>query len=437
MLEKSREKIALLRLNLDWRWNQLVCAWKRRAYGRDVLQKGDASLVLVPCEPWTVMGSRGDEAMIYSILQHFRERRPEGRITIITGSETSFAASDDGQRLQRDFNANVVYAWRPRWYLTNLIRTIRTVRATEVYVLGADCMDGKWGTSTSTILFATADLAARLGIATRLTAFSWNEHPTSGVLQAIKHLTPRLPILVRDPVSYARFAKRFPRAHALSVADIAFNLKPSFTPAVTHELDWMAEDRKKGRFILGFNLHPMLVAKEELPALIERVAQALCQFLSSYPTVTLALIPHDYRTGGDPDVLSRVHQRLLALIEQSEQSNIRTIFTLFSAAELKALTSGLDALFTSRMHLGIAALGLGKPIASFAYQGKFAGLFERVGLPQDIVLPPDATPEALNNILSRLVADAPSLQRSVAEKLPTVFQLAKASFTDSDLSVQH
>lgn len=420
MAETFRQKIAAARLNLDWWWNRCRCS------PRSVGQNAERSLVLIPCEPWTVMGSRGDEAMIYSVLQNFRRRHPEGRITIVTGSPT-FAATDDGKRLAKDFSPLVFsYAWRPRWYLSSIVQAIRAAKATEVYVLGADCMDGKWGTYTSTILLASADLATRMGIATRLTAFSWNEHPTPGMLRGFRHVTDRLPILLRDPVSHGRFVKDFPHLRNVKlVTDVAFNLQPKETEKVRRERVEMDADRARGRFVLGFNLHSMLVEKGELESLLLRVAEALRMFIARCPQVQLVFIPHDYRTGGDLEVLRRLYELL-----PSCRDNIRLVEPVLSAAELKALTAGLDALFTSRMHLGIAALGMGRPVGAFAYQGKFAGLFEHVSLPQELILPPDAAPKALGYVLEHLVANAPSLTAALKERLPDVFGMAKASFIE-------
>ena len=420
MAETLRQKIAAARLNLDWWWNRCRCS------PRSVGQNAERSLVLIPCEPWTVMGSRGDEAMIYSILQNFRRRHPEGFITIVTGSPT-FAATDDGKRLATDFSPLVFsYAWRPRWYLSSIVQAIRAAKATEVYVLGADCMDGKWGTYTSTILLASADLATRMGIATRLTAFSWNEHPTPGMLRGFRHVTDRLPILLRDPVSHGRFVKDFPHLrNAKLVTDVAFNLQPKETEKVRRERVEMDADRARGRFVLGFNLHSMLVEKGELESLLLRVAEALRMFIARCPQVQLVFIPHDYRTGGDLEVLRRLYESL-----PSCRDNIRLVEPVLSAAELKAVTAGLDALFTSRMHLGIAALGMGRPVGAFAYQGKFAGLFEHVSLPQELILPPDAAPKALGYVLEHLVDNAPSLTAALKERLPDVFGMAKASFIE-------
>ena len=412
-----REKIALARLRLNWRWLQLRAAFHRQR------RSATPSLVLVPCEPWSVIGSRGDEAMVYSILRDFQRRHPEGSITIVTGTP-SFGETDDGKRLVRDFNVKFVYAWRPRMYLSNIAQAYREARATEVYVLGADCMDGNYSAHTSIILLAAADLAARMGISARLTAFSWNEHPRSEVVKAFKNVTPKLQILVRDPVSHERFEQnvRLKKGHvATLVADIAFNLKPRITPFVQTELDWMAEQRAAGRFVLGFNLHAMLVKKESLPRLIETTIAQLRGFMATHPQVVLALVPHDYREGGDLSVLLEVAKGLA-----ENASRVRMVSSVFSAEELKALTGGLDALFTSRMHLGIAALGMGKPISAFAYQGKFVGLFKHVSLPERLILSPERV-GGLSECLGELVRDVAPMTQSVSKSLPATLALAKVN----------
>src|SRR5574344_391976 len=80
---------------------------------------------------------------------------------------------------------------------------------------------------------------------------------------------------------------------------------------------------------------------------------------------------------------------------------------VLSAPELKALCGHLDCLFTSRMHLAIAALGRGKPVAAFAYQGKFTGLFRHFDLPEDLILPSTAV-DRLGAVLDILAGSRPA-----------------------------
>lgn len=363
------------------------------------------------------MGSRGDEAMIWSILQNFRGRCPTGLVTVVVASNT-FPQSEDGRRLAAAFNVNYVYAWRPRRYVANIVRAIREAKATEIYVLGADCMDGKWSTQTSITLLAVADIAARMSLFSRLTAFSWNEHPTQGVLSAFRRISPNLEVLLRDPVSYERFMQDLPDVKAKSVADIAFNLQPLYSDAVKHELDKMNAMKERGRFVLGFNLHSMLVTADKLDAFIGQVANGLTHFLVENAAVDCVLISHDYRDGGDLEVLRKLSRYL-------DADRACLIETFFSAAELKALTSGLDALFTSRMHLGIAALGMGCPTGAFGYQGKFAGLFQLLGLPESLIVDPGSVEKDFISSLRLLIEKKVTCALCINERLDRTLALSR------------
>lgn len=396
--QKLREEIAFLRLNLSW------CILRRLA---PLLRWHGAkpSLVLVPCEPWSVIGSRGDEAMVYAILQDYRRRHPDGKITVITAGETS-SMSEDCRRLQHDFYVSFIRAWRPRWHLWSIVSVIRQVRATEVFVLGADCMDGYYSPYTSMILLSVADVASRLGVATRLTGFSWNEHPHPRMVSAFRKVTESLDVLVRDPGSLERFKTVSPRGHL--VADVAFCLEPQFSDRVKTILDQMAQDRQAGRFVLGVNLNPMLKVD----------CAEVAKVLNGLPNVVVYLMPHDYREGGDLAELAKLDPLLTV--------PHRLLTEVYSAAELKALTSGLDALLTSRMHLGIAALGMGKPVAGFAYQGKFAGLFTLFGFPQDWLISPSDV-SRLGPVLKDVVARTVAMSEQVGKVLPDVLGKAKVN----------
>lgn len=363
-----------------------------------------SSLFLVPCDPSTVVGSRGDEAMIYAILQDYRRRHPEGSVTIIATS-SNVSESEGCRRLSCDFGASFVPAWRSRLPLLRIILACRRVKATEVYVIGADCMDGYYSPFTSLLLFAVADVTCRMGLTTRLTGFSWNEHPHPKVIRGLRHVSNKLDFFVRDPISYARFSAIEKRGRL--VADTAFCLEPLFSDRVKDVLAMMEEDRRSGRFVFGVNLNPMLKVD----------CGQLADALNQLSRVSLYLIPHDYRDGGD----------LLELKKLDELLSVphRLLTTVHSAAELKGLTLGLTALLTSRMHLGIAALDMGCPIAAFSYQGKFQGLFEEFGLSQRFVMVPCGKKEDVVEILNELISRAQHLRNVVQEKGDIVEKAAR------------
>ena len=366
---------------LIWKWLQL-CATLRR-YAGWYKRCRASSLVLVPCEPGHVIGSRGDEAMVYAILADYRQRHADGGIAVIVNN-VIFADSSDGRRLSRDF-PGIAFdaAWIGHSHLSKIYNSFVRHKATEVYVVGADCMDGYYESAISFTLLACADLATRLGIKTKLTGFSFNEHPTRPAKQMFRHVTRQLVCNVRDPISLERVKRLgYKNVTTQLVADVAFMLKPVESDAVAKIAEWIKGERARGQIVLAFNLHGMLVGKERYDALVNDVAVELGHFLGENEKVSVALIPHDYRPQGDLDALSRIAVYLAS-------PRVRLVGEVLSAAELKGLMGHVDCLFTSRMHLGIAALGQGKPIAAFAYQGKFAGLFAHFDLDVRFIVSPD------------------------------------------------
>lgn len=393
-MQKLREEIAFLRLNLSWRilrWAVPLLRWR----------SAEPSLVLVPCDPWTVIGSRGDEAMVYAVLQNFRKRHPNGKITVVTAHENMPA---DSLRLQDEFGVKFVAAWQMRFILWRIVKVYLSLRPTEVYVIGADCVDGHYSAFTSSVLVMAADLAFRLGIQTCLTAFSWNEQPDVRIVRILRQFARGFDFAVRDQMSYERFKTVGVKSH-LS-ADIAFLLQPAFTDRVKSVIEKMDACRAKGKRVLGFNLNPLV------PVDLCRVNEVLKDF-SKEQDVAVFLVPHDFRTNGD--------LRLLKNLSVGE-----LIDEPLSAAELKALVTGVDFLFTSRMHLAIAALGSGKPVAAYSYQGKVEGLYRHFGLPAELVVRA-SDEEGLCHALDILANDQVALSKRVAEKLGSVMELAQAN----------
>ena len=404
---------------LIWKWLQL-CAVLRSCAGW-YKRCGAPSLVLIPCEPGHVIGSRGDEAMVYAILADYRQRHVNGRIAVIVNN-VPFKDTPDGQRLAKDFpGIEFCPAWIGHSHLSRIYKSLICHRATEVYVVGADCMDGYYESAISFTLLACADLAIRLGIKTKLTGFSFNEHPTKSAERMFRYVTQQLVCNVRDPVSLERVKRLgYKNVTTQLVADVAFMLKPVESNTVMKVAEWIQSERAQGQTILAFNLHGMLVGKERYDALVSEVAAALQQFLGENENVSVVLVPHDYRPQGDIDALSKIASRLAS-------PRVRLVNEVLNAAELKALMGHVDCLFTSRMHLGIAALGMGKPIAAFAYQGKFAGLFVHFDLSENMMLSPEKV-DHIPSLLERLIRGCIKNGSAVQTKLPQINELAGLNF---------
>ena len=182
---------------LCWRWAALCLR----------LQKGSAragipKLLLVPCEPWSVTGSRGDEAMLTALVQDFRERCPRGEVVLVS------ATGAESDRIKTGLLADVRIepVWSGRVPFLNIVRCVRRESPSECFVLGADCMDGHYSVLTSLTLLAAADLSARLGIPTRLTGFSFIASPSRFLSRCFRLATGKLPLCLRDLLAFVHAA---------------------------------------------------------------------------------------------------------------------------------------------------------------------------------------------------------------------------------------
>lgn len=373
--------------------------------------------VLVPCDPWTFVGSKGDEAMIQAVVSQLKSANPNLRVMV-------FTATDQATQVAQKLGFEARQIWDDG--MSAMLDAIKAFDADSLAVLGADCMDGHYSPVTTMTMVAVADLAARVGARTSILGFSFNDHPYPGLKRAFEALHERVRIHVRDPVSFERF-QRFSKAQGRLVADAAFKLIPDDQATAVRELSaWAAQQRQLKRAVVGFNVHPMLLGEpgpEELSRLIDQVATALDGYLEREP-VALALISHDYRAkGGDDVCLKPLWDRL----QKRHADRLHYDTTQCTAAELKAKAGLMDGVVTGRMHLAIASLGMGVPVAGLTYQDKFQGLMKHVDLPQDFLLSPAQLrePRRFIDMLLKFQAQMPALRARVEERLPEV-KLASA-----------
>lgn len=395
-------------------WWLEYLVWRRLLAGarKWVKRESRRRVMIVPCEPWSVIGSRGDEAMITAIVESEMKKDPSTEFVFITGG----AKFDEITRFP---NARFVFAWCGRLIIRSVVRAMDREAPDVVYTLGADCMDGKYSPRTSMVLVAVTAYAAACGAETHLTGFSFNECPTPRlrrVFRAAARFMP--PFNLRDAVSKERF-DRFAGVKSQLVADVAFLMRPKASEATERWAKWCDAERNAGHVVVGVNLNPMLFPKdaETRKSQIARIAKGLVAVRQRHPGASLLLVPHDYRRGGDPLCLEELYEDL------SGDDQVKLVKDDLKAPELKELAGSLDALFTCRMHLAIATLGRGKPISGFAYQGKFAGLLKHFGLPGELA-GSVSNPESISDIVERLVRERESLTAQVQGRLPAVLKLS-------------
>lgn len=182
-------------------------------------------ILIVACDPFSVFGSIGDDAMITATVQHARERNPDVDIDVLLeGAHAS--------ELVRQRGFNPVDIFGDVDFIAALCNQFEARRYDCVVVIGADVMDGYYHPLVTAKLLASADLAAAAGIKNVILGFSFNETPHPSLALFYSALHPGVSINVRDPVSFGRL-KLFAKTNAALVADSAFSLIASEADADT------------------------------------------------------------------------------------------------------------------------------------------------------------------------------------------------------------
>jgi polysaccharide pyruvyl transferase WcaK-like protein len=347
------------------RWRAAALAAVRRRVAeppRDVL--------IYPSDPAQIVGAIGDDAMITAVVGHFTGLDPEARFTVLCrdGAAAEIVRGAGHTPLQLPEGKN---------FAREMLGIFRAKPFDALVVIGADVMDGYYSAYLSKELLIAADLAARSGMRSIILGFSFNDAPPAELRKYFAGIDRAVELNVRDPISLERL-RRFAPVRAIPVADSAFLISPASVDEETRR--WIAAAKASGKTVLGLNLHPMLFTSDPAAALerlIAETAKALERVSGEHDAAWL-LVPHDYRAPpyGDEAFL----RALQAAVGERDGLMVRYFEGHHRATTLKGLAGLLDGVITGRMHLAIAALGMGTPVMCFAYQGKFAGLFRHFGL---------------------------------------------------------
>lgn len=375
-------------------------------------------LLIIPSDPWTFTGAKGDEAMMQAVVGRLRLSSPD----LIVGAVVATTSASSAAKL---LGFEAVLAW-PEDSVAASFSVIRKFKADALIVLGADVMDGYYHPSTTVRMLILADMMARSGTKSAVLGFSFNSEPSVHVRRIFDGLTDQLTLNVRDEISIGRFRK-FTRARAVLVSDSAFMLVPDLiSPAVVGVQEWAQKRRDAGLTVVGFNLHPMLVKvadNKSIAALIKSAISSIDDIMKNMP-VAIFLMSHDYRgKDGDDTCLMPIYQAL----REKMGDRLMYLTTRMSASELKGISGAMDGVVTGRMHLAIASLGMGIPVAALTYQDKFQGLFRHFDLPNHLLLSPvdAAIPQRLKAMLTRFIEEIAPLREKIAVQLPAVLEASE------------
>lgn len=374
--------------------------------------------LVVPSAAW---GSLGDLAMMNGTLSALR-KLAFGRVDVTLDPPTNDEVAPFDH-----------FIGGPRWFYngdqltrSNLLRRLDDY--SHVFLIGADCLDGSYSPKSIIRRIDLVAEAIRRGCHGRILGSSFKEEADAQCLEALRAFPIGSEILARDPISHSRMERAIGRPIG-QVADVAF-----LCPADPHNaialpvLEWIAHQRRDGRRIVALNINALLGRTIEHfaishRAIVERLIDA---------NVAIVLAPNDARRDqNDEYFLHLATDELLA-----EASLAFRSLPASNASATKAVLGAVDMLVTSRMHAAILAAGAGRPAMSFAYQAKFEGFYDLLGLdrsslifsPADLVKNPASIADQTMAALDQVDTFAAAIQRTA----PTVLELAWRNFSLMD-----
>ncbi|MCB5189219.1 polysaccharide pyruvyl transferase family protein [Methylobacillus arboreus] len=361
-------------------------------------------------------GGIGDDAMISGALNGVAQRQTHQHSTAVGRYSAAQSIYNFEHTLHEEFF----------WTQWGGIKQAEKVfsRYSHFYVMGADVMDGLYSYSDSIRRLRYAELARDMGLKVSFLGFSFNKNPHPLITNEIARIGKGIHYCLRDPISYDRFAKIGNLDMSL-VADLAFLVKPNETTNKLRGLeDFVKKNHDKNKLIIGLNIH-LLFNKTNGSGHVDKLVTSLASIIRNHPDIAFVLLPHDFRPGVD----DRVPLADIAKQVASPESVYLLDVPLY-ASEIKKAVSYLDGLFTGRMHLGIAALGQGVPIAGIVYQGKFEGLFQHFGFSDGETISPAAAAEidTVNDFFDQWLSRLPAATKVVKDKVPEVQKLSLKNF---------
>ena len=404
----------------DGRRRRLLAA---AVVGLQVLRKASRPRGITVCGPPSPSRNRGDEALLQAVVAQLRDT-PDFEV-VMTGPgplppflrEVPFPVHT--QHYQA-FNTAAAFAERLR-----LLAHLRTRR--DLVLVGADVIDEGYGTGRSAGSLETVHFADRLGVRCRVVGFSINETPSATLAQRFRQLGAATPIVARDPLSFRRLRQGGIDNVRLG-GDLAFLMPPAAEEALPDPTRRFL-DRHEGR-VIGLNLIGKVLGGDAGMAQWYPRFAAACALLRRDEDYGFLLLPHD-----DHEDIRDLRRLVPQCGERLPAEAFHLPDPVPDARALKAIAGRCRHVFTCRLHLAIATLGMGRPVTCFPYQGKFEGQFEHLRLPADGLIPPESLPttaEGLAEVMRTRIAESETLAAAIDRRLPAVRELALRNFAGMD-----
>ncbi len=368
-------------------------------------------------------GNLGDEAILQGTATYLLTHGMNGPVGVVsfgkTGQWRQLKGMNEHLNLQHLLNGPATREWLAYAKFARLFR--------HAVILGTDCMDGYYSVTHTLQRQNMAQLAAALGLSVSIPSISINARPDTVCMEGFRKLSSKVAVSCRDPLSAERL-QRLSGRNVITTADLAFLLEPDESSATAAKvIGWIAQQKARGRVVVGVNINSQLTrtgGQDDEQILLASVAQTLTQ-LHRHQRASFLFIPHDRR---GPRNDSTVGADLVRILDDGVRQNFAMLEEPYGAAEVKGIAGHCDLVVTGLMHIAIAALGRGVPVACLTYQGKFEGLLEHFGIAAAGISPRMAMDKtAFLQFVTAQFARREAHRQAIVARLPAILRLAAAN----------
>lgn len=378
--------------------------------------KADRVLLMSPTPYW---GSLGDEAMLIASCEYLQ--RNGCQVGVCVNSR------EDLPNFTNGFDAVVSI---PNLYTPKLRTGVDFINKVKEWdaigVFGADVIDGVYSKERSVAMLDKIIEMKELGAHAALLGSSVRGHDVKPQTREKLKTIGEERLHFRDPVSANR-VHRVTGLNGVVVADAAFLLESRLCSSGERLLEKIDEFSKSTNHTWGVNTNWRLfdgyIDRQDYISLVVEIAGKVDK---RFGRTSFVLLPHDTRggRGSDFEVASDIDRRMKeeGMYSICPDPEIRSY-------SIKRVCQDFDFVLTSRMHVAIAALGVGCPVASISYQGKFEGLYEHFGLNQGIFPGKRiAERQALQRFVLSTFENREKMKAQIRSELPRIKDLAERNF---------
>jgi polysaccharide pyruvyl transferase WcaK-like protein len=366
---------------------------------------------IVLCFPPAPENSRGDMALILGALNCLKRRKNKINIILTSNQKINFLEEKNNLKIYSKFHQ--VFNTQ-RSFIEQIKLIIFLIGKKHFILIGCDVLDGKYSLDRSISSLSFIKIASNLGLKTRIICFSFNNENNIKLKKIIKSYNGKVKLITRDKKSFNRLKKL--KIKDLNLAgDLAFLVKPANFNFLNKKTRIFIEKNKQN--LIGLNFIEPVFGKKNTD-FFDKIAK-ICIDLSE-KGYRFILIPHHEPM--DVEYMKYLHNKIKDISYFLDP--------IPSANEIKTIAKECKHVFSSRLHLAIASLGVGTPVTCFPYQNKFEGQLNYFNLKNSLYHYQDLpqTIKGLNNLFEKRIKASNKESIIIKKKLPKIINLAKKNF---------